>query len=210
MIADKDKRTLHKSFGLYLPPALVDRLADSNTMPALGGETQELTVFFPDIEGFTALSEGLSPQQLVAFLNAYFTVMSDAIEDHGGIIDKYIGDAVVGIFGAPLADPDHARHAVEAALDCQNRLAEVQKTFDFPDATPVHTRIGINSGEMVVGNIGSRRRFNYTVIGDAVNLASRLEGANKHYGTRGSYQRKDCDAVWRSVRVGCVSKVVEI
>lgn len=183
-IADKDKRYLRRSFSLYLPRAVVGRLAESRTPPALGGETRELSAFFSDIEGFTAIAEGLSPRALVSFLNAYLSVITDTIESHGGFVDKFIGDAVVGVFGAPLSDPDHARHAVEAALACQRRLAEKQSEFGLPGDPVVGTRIGINSGEMLVGNIGSRRRFNYTIMGDAVNLASRLEGANKAYGTR--------------------------
>lgn len=183
-VADRDKRYLAQSFSLYLPPAVVDRLVDSNTPPELGGETRELSCFFSDMAGFTSVSEGLTPHDLVAFLNRYLSVISDTVEEHGGFVDKYIGDAVVGVFGAPMQDPDHAAHAVAAALDCQVRLTRMNRLFGLPGAEAVHTRIGINSGEMLVGNIGSGRRFNYTVIGDAVNLASRLEGANKAYGTR--------------------------
>ncbi len=183
-VADKDKRRLRSSFGLYLAPSVVDELADSGAPPTLGGETRELSAFFSDIAGFTSISEALSPTRLVSFLNAYLSVISDQIEEHGGFVDKYIGDAVVGVFGAPMADADHARHAVEAALACQARLDDMQQEFGLPADRPVRTRIGIASGEMLVGNIGSRRRFNYTVIGDTVNLAARLEGANKVYGTR--------------------------
>jgi class 3 adenylate cyclase len=109
--------------------------------------------------------------------------MTNIIESYGGFVDKYIGDAVIGVFGAPLKDPDHAQHAVEAALDCQRRLALMQETFGLPGNPEIVTRIGINTGQMLVGNIGSARRFNYTVMGDAVNLAARLESANKLLGT---------------------------
>jgi len=119
----------------------------------------------------------------VAFLNEYLSVMTGTVEAHGGFVDKYIGDAVVAVFGAPLPDADHARHAVEAALACQERLTAMQGGFGLPGDITVATRIGVNSGDMLVGNIGSDRRFNYTVMGDAVNLASRLEGANKMFGT---------------------------
>ncbi len=183
-VSDKDKRYLRQAFGLYLPPAVVDRLVASNAPPALGGEIRELTVLFSDIVDFTAISEKLSPQSLVAFLNDYFSIMTGIIEAHGGFVDKYIGDAVVAMFGAPLPDPDHARHAVEAALVCQARLDYLRGGFGLPGDAAVATRIGINSGEMLVGNIGSERRFNYTVMGDAVNLASRLEGANTLFRTR--------------------------
>ena len=182
-VADKDKRYLRRAFALYLPPAEVDRLVERTEPPVLGGETRELTVLFSDIEAFTTISEQLSPQDLVGFLNRYLSEMSDIIETHGGFIDKYIGDAVVAVFGAPLVDPDHALHAVQTALACQRRLADVSKDFGVPTDLPVRTRIGVNTGDMLIGNIGSRRRFNYTVMGDAVNLASRLEGANKVYGT---------------------------
>ncbi len=182
-IADKDKRYLRQAFSLYLPATVIDRLVESEAPPALGGETRTLSVLFSDIEGFTGISEALSPSDLVRFLNRYLSVMTDIIEAHGGFVDKYIGDAVIGVFGAPLDDPHHARHAVEAALACQQRLAETQQQFDLPGNRVVATRIGINTGEMLVGNIGSSRRFNYTVMGDAVNLAARLEGANKIFGT---------------------------
>jgi len=183
-VADRDKRRLRQAFALYLPGPEVERLANSETPPALGGESRTLTVFFSDIEGFTGLSESMSPTELVAFLNRYLTLMTDTIEAHGGIVDKYIGDAVVGVFGAPLENPDHARCAVAAALDCQRRLREEAGTLGLPPGVIPGTRIGINTGEMVIGNIGSARRFNYTVMGDAVNLAARLEGANRQFGTR--------------------------
>lgn len=183
VVADKDKRYLRQAFGLYLPGPVVDRLVASAQPPALGGETRQLTVLFSDIKGFTSISEGLGPEAVVRFLNRYLSVMSDTIEAHGGFVDKYIGDAVVAVFGAPLDDPDHARHAVEAALACQRNLDAAEGGLGLPDGQHAATRIGINSGEMLVGNIGSSRRFNYTVMGDAVNLASRLEGANKVYGT---------------------------
>ncbi len=183
VVADKDKRYLRQAFGLYLPGPIVDRLIASAEPPALGGETRDLTVLFSDIQGFTGIAEGLGPEAVVSFLNRYLSIMSDTIEAHGGFVDKYIGDAVVAVFGAPLDDPDHARHAVEAALACQRNLAARQGEMGLPGDQIVATRIGINSGEMLVGNIGSARRFNYTVMGDAVNLAARLEGANKVYGT---------------------------
>ena len=183
-IADKDKRYLRGTFGLFLAPGVVDKLVDAGQPPELGGEIRELSAFFSDIAGYTAISESMTPDELVAFLNDYLSVISEAIEEYGGFVDKYIGDAVVGVFGAPLEDPDHARHAVEAALAIQARLEAKQSDFATLGARAVATRIGIASGEMLVGNIGSRRRFNYTVIGDTVNLAARLEGANKVYGTR--------------------------
>ena len=183
-VSDKDKRRLRHAFALYLAPALVDRMLEYGEAPELGGESRELTVFFSDIEGFTSVSEQLTPEQLVAGLNIYLSEMTDIIEHHRGLVDKYIGDAIVAVFGAPLEDADHAHSGVAAALACRDRLAEMPSVFsDRPDLI-LRARIGLNSGDMLVGNMGSRRRFNYTVMGDAVNLAARLEGANKVFGSR--------------------------
>ena len=183
-VADRDKRQLRKSFSLYLAAPVVDRLVDQNELPQLGGETRELTVWFSDIASYSSLAEGLSPTDLVAFLNTYLSAMTDIVEENVGFVDKYIGDAIVAVFGAPLLEPiPHAISAVQTALQCQKKLAEMQGEFGLPGAPTVAARIGINSGEMLVGNIGSRKRFNYTVMGDAVNLAARLEGVNKVYGT---------------------------
>jgi class 3 adenylate cyclase/CHASE2 domain-containing sensor protein len=183
-IADRDKRFLRRSFALYLAPAVVDRLVDSDRPPELGGEERQATFFFSDLAGFTTISEQLSAGDLVSLLNTYLTAMTDIIEAHGGFVDKYIGDAIAAVFGAPLDDPDHALNAVKAALACEAKLAELNATEPAFRAHHVAQRIGINTGPALVGNIGSRRRFNYTVMGDAVNVAARLEGVNKVYGTR--------------------------
>jgi adenylate cyclase len=182
-IADKDKRYIRQAFSLYLPAPVVDRMVAGGKVPSLGGETRELTIWFSDIADFTSWSEHMPPTQLVQFLNSYLSEMTDLLDRHGGFVDKYIGDAILAVFGAPVDDPEHALHAVEAALACRNRLEEMGREFSQTVGRPVIARIGINSGQAIVGNIGSRRRFNYTVMGDAVNLASRLEGANKIYGT---------------------------
>ena len=182
-ISDKDKRFLRRTFALYLAPAVVDRMVKKSVRPALGGETRELTVMFSDVASFSAISEGLTPAELVRFMNEYLSAMTDIIEDYGGFVDKYIGDAIVAVFGAPHDDPDHASHAIEAALACNAKLQAMQSSFSLPGSPVVSARIGINTGKMLVGNMGSRRRLNYTVMGDAVNLASRLEGVNKVYGT---------------------------
>ncbi|MBI3503300.1 MAG: adenylate/guanylate cyclase domain-containing protein [Proteobacteria bacterium] len=183
-VADKDKRLLRKSFGLYLAPAMVDRLMAAQAPPELGGEEREITVMFSDVAGFTGLSEGLTPQQLVQVMNAYLSAMTDIVEAQGGFVDKYIGDAIVAVFGAPMDDPAHARRAVEAALACTATLGAMNEDPGQPFlGHKLKARIGLNSGRALVGNIGSKRRFNYTVMGDTVNLASRLEGANKYFGT---------------------------
>ena len=182
-VADKDKRQIRQAFSLYLPAPVVDRMIAEGRAPTLGGETRNLTIWFSDIADFTSLSEHMPPARLVQFLNGYLSEMTDLLERHGGFVDKYIGDAIVAVFGAPVDDPDHALHAVEAALACKHRLEEMGRELSQTMDRPIIARIGINSGQAVVGNIGSRRRFNYTVMGDTVNLASRLEGANKIYGT---------------------------
>lgn len=182
-VADREKRFLRRSFAYYLSPIVIDRLLESDEQPALGGETREISILFSDIADFTAISESLEPQALVAILNDYLSEMTDIVEGHGGFVDKYIGDAIVAVFGAPLYDSNHAACAIAAAVACRQRLMEIQDQFDLPEGRRLTARIGLNSGWALVGNIGSRRRFNYTVIGDTVNLAARLEGANKLYGS---------------------------
>ncbi|NQV55726.1 MAG: CHASE2 domain-containing protein, partial [Rhodospirillales bacterium] len=196
-IADKDKRYLRKIFSLYMPPAVVDRMVESERLPKLGGEAREVSIFFSDIVAFTTLSEKLSPEDVVRFLNEYLTEMSNIIEDHNGYIEKYIADAITGVFGAPMDDSDHAINAVLAAMESQKRLTEIQERFQLPDGDVLRARIGVNSGDMLVGNIGSRRRFSYSAMGDAANLGARLEGANKFYATEilvGERTRELCGA----------------
>ena len=183
VVADKDRRLLQKSFALYLAPHVINRMLSSNRLPELGGETRNVTVFFSDIEGFSLIAESMSPDDLMSLMNEYLSAMTDVIESHGGYVDKYIGDSIVAVFGAPADDPDHAANAARAALDCCARLTELNDSSATLRECKLAQRIGINSGEALVGNFGSRRRFNYSVMSDAVNLASRLEGANKFYGT---------------------------
>jgi adenylate cyclase len=180
---DKDKRFLRRSFAFYLSPAVIDKMLASNRPPVLGGETRNVTSFFSDIAGFSTFSENISPSGLVSLMNEYLSAMTDIIEAHGGFVDKYIGDAIAAVFGAPVDDKEHAVNAVHAALQCRRRLAELNATLFASGSRKFGHRIGLNSGAALVGNIGSRRRFNYTVMGDVVNLASRLEGANKYFGT---------------------------
>ncbi len=183
VVADKDRRLLQKSFALYLAPHVINRMLSSNKLPELGGEIRNVTVFFSDIEGFSLIAEKMPPDDLMELMNAYLSAMTDVIEGHGGYVDKYIGDSIVAVFGAPADDPDHAANAARAALDCCTKLAELNASSAHFHERKLAQRIGINSGEALVGNFGSRRRFNYSVMSDAVNLASRLEGANKFYGT---------------------------
>ncbi len=157
-------------------------MVEAERLPELGGEDKLVTVMFSDLEGFTALSERLSPSALVELMNDYLTAMTDIIETQSGFVGRYIGDAIDSVFGAPVDDELHAFHAVRAALACIERLAVLNGEGAFR-GNQLRARIGLNTGEALVGNIGSRKRFNYTVMGDTVNLASRLEGANKIYGT---------------------------
>ena len=181
--SDKQRRLLQKSFAYYLAPDVIEKMLASNKLPQLGGETREVTVLFSDIEGFSQIAERLSPDALMALTNAYLSAMTDVIESCGGYVDKYIGDSVVAVFGAPLDDERHAASAARAALGCSRRLSELNHDSSVFQGYQVSQRIGINSGSALVGNFGSQRRFNYSVMSDAVNVASRLEGANKFYGT---------------------------
>lgn len=183
VLADRDERFLRKSFAFYLAPEVIDTMVASGKMPALGGEMRNVTMFFSDLSGFSSIAETMTPGELVTLMNEYLSAMTDIIESHGGYVDKYIGDSIVAMFGAPADDPAHARHAVHAALKCHAKLAELNAGSAAFAGRGLSHRIGLNSGEAVVGNIGSRRRFNYTVMSDTVNVASRLEGANKYYGT---------------------------
>jgi len=183
VVTDRNKRLLRQNFAFYLAPAVIEKMMASNKPPALGGEVRNVTVYFSDIADFSSFSEKIKPGELVAAMNEYLSAMTDIIEAHGGFVDKYIGDAIVAVFGAPLEDLDHAANGVRAALRCAARLGELERVAATFQGRTVRQRIGLNSGEALVGNIGSRRRFNYTAMGDTVNLASRLEGANKFFAT---------------------------
>src|SRR4030088_358135 len=183
VVTDKGERLLRNSFALYLAPQVIDKMLASKKLPVLGGETRDVTVFFSDLAGFASISEKMTPAELVAFMNEYLSAMTDIIESKGGYVDKYIGDSIVAVFGAPADDSDHASNAAHAALGCRARLAELNRDAAVFQGYDVAHRMGLNSGAALVGNIGSRRRFNYSVMSDAVNVASRLEGANKYYGT---------------------------
>jgi adenylate cyclase len=181
-IEQQRKREIQSMFGAYVDPAVVARLVRNPEAIELGGEKREATVFFSDLAGFTDLSEKLPPEELVKVVNAYLDETSECLMNHGAYVDKYIGDAVMAVFGAPSEHDDHAYAACLAALEAQEVLADINRRY-ASTGVQLAVRIGINTGEMVVGNLGSRRKKNYTVMGDAVNLASRLEGANKHFGT---------------------------
>ncbi len=179
----KDRTFIKQTFGRYVPETVVNTLLDRPELIELGGEERVASILFSDLVGFTTISERLSPQDLVTLLNEYFTEMTTIIMAHGGIIDKFQGDAIMAEFGIPVSTPHHADQAVSSALAMLQKLDKLRKQWKEKGIPELHCRIGINSGKMIVGNMGSDTAMDYTVMGDAVNLASRLEGANKYYGT---------------------------
>ncbi len=180
---DQERSFLQGAFGHYVSPQVVKEIISAPEKLSLAGEDRELTIFFTDIRGFTTISEGMSSQELGQFMNEYLTVMSDLIMVNKGTVDKYIGDAIMAIWGAPLADKAHAMGAVRTALAMMDKLVELRPQWSARGLPDIDIGIGINTGVVSVGNFGSEQRFDYTVIGDNVNLASRLEGQNKVYGT---------------------------
>ncbi len=179
----RQKRYLKSAFRQYLSPVVIEQLIAHPESLKLGGEKRELSIYFSDLQGFTSLSELLTPEELTTLLNEYLSAMTDIIQEEGGTIDKYEGDAIIAFWNAPLALADHAVRTVRAALRCQAELARLRPGFRERVKKDLLMRIGVNSGPAVVGNMGSRTRFDYTMLGDAVNLASRLEGTNKQFGT---------------------------
>lgn len=184
----KQKGRIKGMFGAYVSPALVARMVDSGEEPKLGGVEENITAYFSDIQSFSSFSEKLSPSRLVELMNEYLTACTDIVQAEGGTLDKYIGDAVVAIYGAPLALPDHPHRACVAALRVHRRVGELREKWKHEgDRWPqiVHalqTRIGLNTGPAVVGNMGSHTRFNYTMMGDNVNIAARMESGAKSWG----------------------------
>ena len=180
----REKRRMKKLFGQYVSKDVYDQLVADPGLARLGGQRREMTVLFSDIRGFTTVSESGQPEAIVHMLNEYFTRMVDLVILHKGTLDKFVGDMVMALFGAPLDDPRHADHAVEAALDMIDALQTLNAAWQADGRPPLDIGIGINTGPMIAGNIGSEQIMSYTVIGDAVNLGSRLESLNKQYGTR--------------------------
>jgi adenylate cyclase len=181
---DRQRRMLLKALSQYLSPHVAAEIANDFDSMKLGGQRREMTVMFSDIAGFTTISESMDSEKLSAMLNFYLGEMSSLIWDQNGTLDKYIGDAIMCFWNAPVHQPDHAVLACRAALAMRDREAQIQDQLRDLGAPGMMTRIGINSGPMVFGNMGSPQKFNYTVLGDSVNLGSRLEGANKLYGSR--------------------------
>jgi len=177
----RQKRFIKSVFRHYLSPDVIDRVLEDPSLLRLGGEKRIITSFFSDVAGFTSISESLSPEELVNLLNDFLSEMTDIILSYGGTLDKYEGDAIIAFWNAPLDQPDHAVRACRAALECQKRLEELRPVFAQKSGHELYMRVGLNSGPAVVGNMGSHSRFDYTAMGDTINMASRLEGACKHY-----------------------------
>ncbi len=196
LMAERKQRMVIKNmFSTYVNPTVVDALVANPDKLVLGGERKELTVLFSDIEGFTTISQNLSPEELVTLLNEYLDIMSGIIFKNDGTVDKYEGDAVMAFWGAPLPQSDHALRACMAALQMQEALEDLNRTWHTLGRPFLKVRIGINTGDMVVGNMGATGKFAYTVMGDSVNLASRLEGTNKEYQTRIMVSRRTYELV---------------
>lgn len=183
LVSDKDKRFIKNAFQQYLSPDVISRLMNDPSMLKLGGERREMTAFFSDVQGFSTISEQLTPEELVHLLNVYLTAMSNIIMEYGGTVDKYEGDAIIAFFGAPVDYEDHATRACMVTIDMQRKLDELRAMWLAEGRPEMNQRIGLNTGPMVVGNMGSENRFDYTMMGNSVNLAARLEGANKNYHT---------------------------
>ncbi|NOT65231.1 MAG: adenylate/guanylate cyclase domain-containing protein [Methylotenera sp.] len=181
-VESRGKRQLAGLFGQYVPPELVDEMAKDPESFNLEGESREMTVLFSDIRGFTNIAEDLDPKQLTQLMNEFLTPMTQVIHHNRGTIDKYMGDAIMAFWGAPLADPNHAKHALQAAISMIDALATLQQDFVKKGWPLINIGVGLNTGLMTVGNMGSSFRMAYTVMGDAVNLGSRLESLTKNYG----------------------------
>lgn len=179
----RQRRFIRSAFGHFVSAKVVEQIIANPDALTLGGERRELTIFFSDIAGFTTISENLDPSQLVELLNLYLGELTDIILESGGTLDKYEGDAILAFWNAPLDIEGHAERATETARRCQRRLVEMSSEFQEMFGVFPSTRIGLHTGVVNVGNFGSKSRFDYTVIGDAANLASRIEGLNKTFGT---------------------------
>lgn len=181
-VEQRNKRHLSQVFGQYIPPSLVEEIDETGEEISLEGEKREMSVLFSDVRGFTTISEGLDATELTLMMNEFLTPFTHAIQHHRGTIDKYMGDCVMAFWGAPLADAEHARHAVLAAFEMIAAVRELDKPFEARGWPVIRVGVGIASGDMNVGNMGSEFRIAYTVMGDTVNLGSRLEGLTKQYG----------------------------
>ncbi|NLC07887.1 MAG: adenylate/guanylate cyclase domain-containing protein [Syntrophomonadaceae bacterium] len=184
LTAEMERRKTRALFGRYVSPAVVEELTNHPELVELGGKRQEVTILFSDIRGFTSYSEARAPEEVVSRLNEYLSAMTAIVFKHGGMIDKYMGDGMMAVFGAPVQQADHAAKAIAASQEMREQLVELNKMWEARGEHLFNIGIGLSSGPVVVGNVGSQERTDYTVIGEDVNLASRLEGLNKEHGTQ--------------------------
>jgi len=192
---EKSRKWITSVFGKYVSPMVIENLIKDPDKLHLGGEKKNITIFFSDIRGFTSISERLEPEELVHLLNEYLSEMTSIVIDNQGLVDKYMGDAIMAFWGAPLDQPNHAEMACSSSLEMIGKLRELQKKWEKEGIPSFDIGIGLNSGDAIVGNMGSFERFDYTAMGDNVNLASRLEGLNKIYGTSIIISQKTYDIV---------------
>ena len=200
-----EKRKLKTAFSRYVSPELAEEITEKPELLKLGGERKNITALFLDIENFTTLSEGLEPQEVVRVINVYFDALAMVIMGHGGSVDKYEGDAIMALFGAPVPSTDHAVKACFAAMAIQARMKELNTQMGYN----LNIRVGLASGDAIVGNMGSSQRFDYTAMGDTVNTASRLEGANKFYKTGilvnpGTFEAAQSQIFFRKIDTVCL------
>ena len=209
---------MSRAFGLYVQPELIEQILKDPAPLKLGGEEAELTVMFSDVQGFTTVSEKLQPTQLVNLLNEHLSAMSDAIMESGGTVDKYNGDSIMAFWGRPYPQDDHAVRACTACLGMLDQLRILNAKWKSEGRLELKIEVSLNTGPMVVGNIGSLKRFNYTVIGHAVNMGSRLQGQNREYGTQilvgeSTYEQAKDHFVFREIdliRIKGVAKPMSI
>lgn len=180
---EREKEHIKKAFQQYVMPAIIDQMLKEPDKLKLGGEKRNLSILFSDIRGFTGISEQLGPEDLVNLLNDYLNEMTEVVLENRGVVDKYIGDAIMAFWNAPVDDPTHVQMSVKTAVEMMKRLQKKQKEWTEKGYPMINIGIGINCGDVIVGNMGSHKRFDYTCLGDHVNLASRVEGINKLYGT---------------------------
>ncbi len=182
-LEQRQRRQIKRAFSMYVAPAVVEEVIAHPELLKLGGERRDLTLLFTDLAGFTSISEALDAEQVAAILNRHLTEMTEIVLRYHGTVDKFIGDAVMAFWGAPIADAEQSLHAVKAAIEMQQKIAAMRQEVAAAGGPDLHMRIGVHRGECIVGNMGGDNRFDYTAIGDPVNLASRLEGVNKVYNT---------------------------
>jgi adenylate cyclase len=182
-VTSRTKRQITSLFGKYVPTELVDEMSKNpEQVVSMEGESRDMTILFSDVRGFTTISEGMDPKELSQLMNEFLTPLSHVVSMHHGKVDKYMGDCIMAFWGAPKPQPDHARNAILAGIEMQSTLQALQPHFKERGWPAIHVGVGINSGRVSVGNMGSEVRVAYTVMGDEVNLASRLEGITKQYG----------------------------